>query len=61
MGTDIYWTMYPFDPQGIAGLTFELKELDLRVEGRVLRAGREAVRLVGVPLKEWDGPPEPLW
>lgn len=61
LATDTYWTMYPFDAQGIASLTFELEDLDLRVEGRALRAGREAVRLVGVPIEEWEGPPEPLW
>lgn len=24
-------------------------------------AGREAARLRGVPVEEWEGPPEPLW
>ena len=59
--TDTYWTMYPFDPHGIASLTFELEELDLRVEGITLCAEREAIRLVGVPVEEWKYPPEPLW
>lgn len=53
--------MYPFDAQGIASLNFELEVLDLQVKGYVRRAGRGAVRLVGVPVKEWEGPPEPLW
>lgn len=58
---DTYWTMYPFDAQGIASLNFELEALELQVKGYVRRAGREAVRLVGAPVEEWEAPPEPLW
>lgn len=58
---DTFWTMYPFDPAGFAGLDGELERMDLKVEGRVPWAGREAVRLRGVPVEEWEGPPEPLW
>lgn len=58
---DIYWTMYPFDPHGIAGLTSELEELELRVKDHTSWAGREAVRLIGVPVQELEYPPEPLW
>ncbi len=61
MGTDIFWTMYPFDPAGIAGVDRKLERLDLVAEGPVTWAGREAVRLRGVPVEEWGGPPEPLW
>jgi hypothetical protein len=59
--TDTFWTMYPFDPHGICSLDGELEEMDLRVEGPVTWAGREAVRLRGVPVEEWEYPPEPLW
>jgi hypothetical protein len=31
------------------------------VEGETHKAGREAIRLVGVPEEEWDHFPEPLW
>ncbi len=61
MGTDIFWTMYPFDPSSIAGVDGRLGRLDLVTEAPVPWAGREAVRLVGVPVEEWEGPPEPLW
>ena len=61
MGTDTFWTMYPFDPAGFAGIDQKLDQLDLEAEHSVLWAGREAVRLRGVPAKEWEGPPEPLW
>jgi len=61
MGTDIFWTMYPFDPADIAGVDRKLGRLDLVAEGPVTWAGREAVRLRGVPVEEWEGPPEPLW
>ncbi len=61
MGTDIFWTMYPFDPAGIAGVDRKLERLDLVTEEPVTWAGREAVRLRGAPVEEWDGPPEPLW
>lgn len=56
---DSFWTTYLFDPDGIAGLP--LGGLDLRVEGNTRRAGREAIRMVGVPVEEWDHFPEPLW
>ena len=59
--TDTFWSMYPFDPVGFAGIDYELGRLELRVEGVVPWAGREAVRLVGVPVADWDYPPEPLW
>lgn len=58
---DTYWTMYPFDPARIAGVDGELERLDLRAEGPVTWAGREAVLLVGTPVQEWEYPPEPLW
>lgn len=58
---DSYWTTYPFDPDGIAGLPSLLEDLDLKVEGRVSQAGRQAVRLVGTPIEEWEYDPEPLW
>ncbi|MDP9440201.1 MAG: hypothetical protein M3P49_15915 [Actinomycetota bacterium] len=61
MATDTFWTMYPFDPAGFCSLDGELGRLDLRAEAPVRWAGREAVRLVGVPVEEWEGPPEPLW
>ncbi len=61
MGTDTFWTMYPFDPAGIAGVDCKLGRLELEAEAPVSWAGREAVRLVGVPVEEWEGPPEPLW
>jgi hypothetical protein len=61
LATDNYWTMYPFDPAGITSIDLELRQLDLRVEGRVQWAGREAVRLRGLPIEEWEYPPEPLW
>ncbi len=61
MGTDFFWTMYPFDPGDIAGVDGQLGRLDLVAEGPVTWAGREAVRLRGVPVEEWEGPPEPLW
>ena len=35
--------------------------MDLRVEGRTRKAGREAVRLVRVPVKEREYEPDPLW
>ena len=59
--TDTFWSMYPFNPAGMVGIDDELGHLDLRVEEQVLWAGREAVRLVGVPVEKWEYPPEPLW
>ena len=61
MATDTFWTMYPFDPAGFCSLDCELGRLDLVAEGPVTWAGREAVRLVGVPVEQWEYPPEPLW
>jgi len=61
LATDYFWTMYPFDPDGGTPLTRILEEMALGVEGPVRRAGREAVRLVAVPLKELEYPPEHLW
>jgi len=57
---DTFWTMYPFDPAGSCSLDGELERLDLEAEGPVKWAGREAVRLLGVPVEECEGPPEPL-
>jgi hypothetical protein len=59
LAQDSFWTTYLFDPDGIAGLP--LHDLDLSVEGKTGKAGREAIRLVGVPVEEWDYFPEPLW
>lgn len=59
LAQDSFWTTYLFDPDGIAGLP--LHRLDLSVEGETRKAGREAIRLVGVPVEEWDHFPEPLW
>jgi hypothetical protein len=61
IGTDTFWTMYPFDPAGFCSLDGELGCLDLEAEAPVVWAGREAARLRGVPVEEWEGPPEPLW
>ena len=59
LAQDSFWTTYLFDPDDIAGLP--LDPLDLRVEGKTRKAGREAIRLVGVPVEEWEHFPEPLW
>jgi hypothetical protein len=59
LAQDSFWTTYLFDPDGIAGLP--LHHLDLRAEGKTRKAGREAIRLVGVQVEEWDHFPEPLW
>ena len=56
---DSFWTTYLFDPDNIAGLPPGC--LDLSVEGETRKAGRRAIRLVGVPLEEFDYAPEPLW
>lgn len=61
LAQDSFWSTYLFDPDGIAGLTSFLFYLDLSVEGTTRKAGREAIRLVGVPVEEWDYWPEPLW
>ena len=57
-----YWTFYPLVTDAMAGISDELSRLDLRVEGPVSWAGREAVRLVGVPGAGWDWgwDPDPL-
>ena len=62
LGTDHYWTFYPLLTDEICGISYELRPLDLRVEGTVMWAGREAVRLRGVPGEEWDWgrDPDPL-
>ena len=59
---DTYWTFYPLVTDGMAGISHELSRLDLRVEGSAPWAGREAVRLVGVPGAGWDWgwDPDPL-
>ena len=54
LATDHYWTFYPLLADEICGISYELRHLDLRVEGTVMWAGREAVRLSGVPGEEWD-------
>ena len=57
-----YWTFYPLLTDVICGISYKLGRLELRVEGEVTWAGREAVRLVGVPPvveQEWN--PDPLW
>jgi hypothetical protein len=61
MGTDTFWTMYPFDPAGFASIDGELERLHLEAEYPVVWAGREAVLLRGVPVENWEYPPEPLW
>jgi hypothetical protein len=58
---DTFWTIYPFDPAGFCSLDWKLGRLELVAEGPVTWAGREAWRLKGVPVEEWEGPPEPLW
>lgn len=59
---DHYWTFYALRTDEICGISYELRPLDLAVEGPVVWAGREAVRLVGVPGEEWDWgwDPDPL-
>jgi len=59
LAQDSFWTTYLFDFDGIAG--FPLGGRELSVEGETRKAGREAIRLVGVPAEEWDHFPEPLW
>ena len=61
LARNAFWTTYPFDPDGISGLPLFLDELDLRLEGVTQKAGREAIRLAGVPVEEWEHDPEPLW
>jgi hypothetical protein len=59
---DHYWTFYPLLTDEICGISYELRPLDLTVEGPVRWAGREAVHLIGVPGEEWDWgwDPDPL-
>ncbi|QIN78057.1 hypothetical protein GBA65_05480 [Rubrobacter marinus] len=59
--TDVFWTMYPFDPAGTASIDAELGRMELTVEEGISWAERDAVRLRGVPVGEWEYPPEPLW
>ncbi len=62
LALDNYWTFYPLLTDEICGISDELRPLDLTVEGSVSWAGRDAVRLVGVPGTEWDWgwDPDPL-
>jgi hypothetical protein len=59
LAVDSFWSTYLFDFDGIAG--FPLASRELSVEGETRKAGREAIRVVGVPEEEWDHFPEPLW
>ena len=59
LAQDGFWSTYLFDFDGIAG--FPLGSRELSVEGETRKAGREAIRVVGVPEKEWEYWPEPLW
>ena len=65
LARDSYWAAYPIDPDG-PGIPSFVDELDLRVEDTATKAGREAVRLVGVTTPEWnwetddDRDPDPL-
>lgn len=61
VSTDTFWTMYPFDPAGFASIDSELERLKLSVEEGVSWSGRDAIRLRGTTLEEWQYPPEPLW
>jgi hypothetical protein len=62
LANDHYWTFYAPLTDEICAISYELRPLDLTVEGTVVWAGREAVRLVGVPGAEWDlgWDPDPL-
>ncbi len=62
LANDHYWTFYALLTDEICGISYELSPLDLTVEGPVTWAGREAVRLVGVPGARWDWgwDPDPL-
>ncbi len=59
---DHYWTFYALLTDEICGISGELSPLDLKVEGPVTWAGREAWRLVGRPGANWDWgwDPDPL-
>jgi hypothetical protein len=54
IANDSYWTFYALLTDEISGISGRLHYLDLTVEGTVVWAGREAVRLVGVPRERWD-------
>jgi len=60
--TDHYWSFYALRTDEICGISHELSSLDLTVEDPVTWAGREAVRLRGVPGEGWDWgwDPDPL-
>jgi len=62
LANDHYWTFYALRTDEICGISHELRPLDLTVEGTVTWAGREAVRLVGVPGEQWAWrwDPDPL-
>lgn len=60
LAQDSYWTTYLFDPDGIAGLTSRLNDLDLEVQTPVFQAGRQSVRLTGATVEEWAHDPDPL-
>ena len=54
LANDHYWTFYALRTDEISGISGRLRSLDLAVEGTVVWAGREAVRLRGVPGGRWD-------
>ena len=54
IANDHYWTFYALLTDEISGISNRLRPLDLTVEGTVVWAGREAVRLVGVSRERWD-------
>jgi hypothetical protein len=54
MANDRYWTYYALLTDEISGISGRLRPLDLTVGGTTVWAGREAVRLVGVPRERWD-------
>ncbi len=54
LANDHYWTFYALLTDEISGISGRLSPLDLTVEGTVVWAGREAVRLRGVPRERWD-------
>jgi hypothetical protein len=62
LANDHYWTFYALCTDDICGISYELSRLDLAVEGPLMWAGREAVRLRGMPGEEWDWgwDPDPL-
>lgn len=63
LANDHYWTFYVLLTDEICGISSELRPLDLAVEGTVEWAGREALRLRGVPGERWDWgwDPDPLY